>query len=74
VQVEADHTQGRFGRFALRPVLVRRVCGAAVTFLVGPAAMALAFFRLGMGPMEASAVLILLSGWLGPRLMRAEAR
>ncbi len=48
---------------------VRMAIGVAVTFIVGPAAMAFALIGLRMGPFEAAAVLILLSGWIGPRLI-----
>lgn len=47
----------------------RKAIGMAVTFILGPAAMAFALIGLGMGPVEAAAVLILLSGWIGPRLI-----
>jgi hypothetical protein len=46
-----------------------RSCGAALVFLVGPAAGACAWWLLGMGAMEASALVFLISGWLGPRLL-----
>jgi hypothetical protein len=49
---------------------IRRLCGFGVTFLGGPAAMAIAILTLDMGSVEATALLILLSGWIGPRLMR----
>lgn len=55
----------------LRPAL--RKIGMGVTIIGGPAAMALAVFGFNMGLVEGAAVLILLSGWLGPRLMRVRA-
>jgi hypothetical protein len=39
----------------------------------GPSAMSLAVFGFDMGLVEGAAILILLSGWLGPRLMRSDA-
>ena len=47
---------------------VRRL-GAIVTFALGPVLAAFASFGLGMGPLETGAILILVSVWLGPKLM-----
>jgi hypothetical protein len=38
-------------------------------FIVGPGAGALAWWALGMGPVESGALVFLISGWLGPRLL-----
>jgi hypothetical protein len=69
--VEADigRASGRLAQFAPRANTLARNCGIALTLLGGPAGMAVAYFVLGMGTLESGAVLLLLSGWLGPRLM-----
>lgn len=54
----------------VQPGRLRRLCGFAVTFIVGPALVAYGVVGLQMGPVEAAAVLILVSFWLGPRLIR----
>jgi hypothetical protein len=58
---------------AARLRFVRRATGVALTLVVGPAAMAAAILGFKMGFLEGAAVLALLSGWLGPRLMRFDA-
>jgi hypothetical protein len=42
--------------------------GGVAAILLGPPVGVLAW-RLGMGPVEACAMVFLLSGWLGPKLM-----
>ncbi len=56
-------------RRALRSEMVRRRCGVVITVLVGPLAALLALAVLGMSGLQATAVLFLLSAWLGPLLM-----
>jgi len=46
-----------------------RLLGGIITFVIGPALAAFAAFGLGMGPLETIATLILVSVWLGPKLM-----
>ncbi len=48
---------------------IARSCGVGVTILLGPAAGVLAWLAFGMGPIEIGALVFLISGWLGPRLM-----
>jgi hypothetical protein len=60
-------------RVRLRRDLVRSL-GAIVTILVGPATGLIAWRIFGMGPLEAVALLFLISGWIGPRLMARPGR
>lgn len=46
-----------------------RHLGGVVTFVIGPALAAFAALGLGMGPLETIATLVLISVWLGPKLM-----
>ena len=52
--------------------VARRRAGAAVILIVGPAAALFGALALEMGAIEAAAVLVLISGWLGPKLLRNE--
>jgi hypothetical protein len=55
-----------------RDLEIVRSCGAGVTILLGPAAGLAAWLAFDMGFMEIAAVVFLISGWLGPRLMRLD--
>ena len=48
-----------------------RSVGAALTVVIGPASAMFGLMVLGMGALETVALLVLVSGWLGPKLMRA---
>lgn len=69
MDVDIGRAPRRLVGFSFRAIGFVRGCGIALTLIGGPAAMALAYFALGMGPLESGAVLALLSGWLGPRLI-----
>lgn len=71
LDIGAAHERDAISASRLR--FARRAAGIATTFVVGPGAMALAVYGVGMGLIESAALLVLLSGWLGPRLMRVEA-
>jgi len=55
----------------INPRLQLRHLGGVITFVVGPTVAAFAAFKLGMGPLETIATLVLISVWLGPKLMGA---
>lgn len=69
VEVDIGRAPGRVGNFSQDAKGVARGCGIALTLLGGPMAMAFAHLVLGMGALESGAVLLLLSGWIGPKLI-----
>ncbi len=73
MSLDAGVTPERGSLSTERARFLRRASGVAVMLIGGPAAMSLAVFGFGMGLVEGAAILILLSGWLGPRLMRSDA-
>lgn len=54
---------------AARRLRFLRAAGVAMTFGVGPLAALTAGLILTMGPLETVAVLLLISGWIGPKMM-----
>lgn len=48
---------------------ISRSFGAALVIVGGPTAGVLGWWLLGMGAMESSALVFLISGWIGPRLL-----
>jgi hypothetical protein len=56
-----------------KPIASARALGLLVVLVGGPAAALAARFALGMGLVESAAVLFLVSGWLGLRLLRRPA-
>jgi hypothetical protein len=68
---DADHGAAHLSAHAASHDAMCRGAGVALTFVVGPAAALGGAMILGMGVLESTAVLVLISGWLGPKLMRA---
>ena len=68
---DVDHGVASFPADTLSRDTISRSAGIALTLIVGPAAALGGAAVLGMGVLESAAVLILISGWLGPKLIRA---
>jgi hypothetical protein len=68
LHIEAAEASERVQR-VVRGEILRRGSGVVVSIVVGPAAAVFGVVALGMSALEASALLFLISAWLGPLLM-----